>query len=211
MTPLLSLVVYMAIVIWASLLAASLIRAEGWTLYGLSRRAQNGRSVSAWVPQLSTPNQNMTTKFRTSIFGKLIKITRLSLFGVLVACGLSTSCSPNVAPVKEAEYSATIVGEWFGTSMVGDTRDSISFSANGSFVAHVRPVGFISNTLGQGQGFTGTIGGTWAIKGKSITLSITSAEDERVLNKSTTSTIETFRPNELIVKSNTEGTSTFIR
>jgi hypothetical protein len=44
-----------------------------------------------------------------------------------------------------------------------------------------------------------------------ITLSITSAEDERVLNKSTTSTIETFRPNELIVKSDTEGTSTFIR
>jgi hypothetical protein len=93
--------------------------------------------------------------------------------------------------------------------VVGDMRESISFSANGSFVAHVRPVGFISNTLGQGV--TGTIGGTWAIKGKSITLSITSAEDERVLNKSTTSTIETFRPNELIVKSNTEGASTFIR
>ena len=35
MTPLLSLVVYMAIVTWASLLAASLIRAEGWTLPGM--------------------------------------------------------------------------------------------------------------------------------------------------------------------------------
>jgi hypothetical protein len=74
----------------------------------------------------------------------------------------------------------------------------------------VGPVGFISNIFGQGV-TTGTIAGTWTIKGKSITLSITSAEDERVLNKSTTSTIETFRPNELIVKSNTEGTSTFIR
>ena len=162
-------------------------------------------SSSAWV--LSPPDQNMITKFWASTFRRLIKITRLSLFGVLVACGLSTSCSPDVAPVKEAEYSATIVGEWFGT--VGGVTESISFSANGSFVAHVRPVGFISNTLGQGV--TGTIGGTWAIKGKSITLSITSAEDERVLNKSTTSTIETFRPNELIVKSNTEGTSTFRR
>ena len=162
-------------------------------------------STSTWV--LSPPDQNMITKFRASIFRRLIKMTRLSLFGVLVACGLSTSCS--VAPVKEAEYSATIVGEWFGTSVVGDTRESISFSANGSFVAHVRPVGFISNTFGQGV--TGTIGGTWAIKGKSITLSITNADDERVLNKSTTSTIETFRPNELIVKSNTEGTSTLIR
>jgi hypothetical protein len=30
MTPLLSLAVYMTIVTWASLLAASLIRAEGW-------------------------------------------------------------------------------------------------------------------------------------------------------------------------------------
>ena len=34
MTPLLSFVVYMAIVTWSSLLAASLIRAEGWTLDG---------------------------------------------------------------------------------------------------------------------------------------------------------------------------------
>ena len=138
---------------------------------------------------------------------KLMTLTRLSLFGVLIVCGLLTSCSPAAAPVKEADYSATIVGDWFGT--VGDMKESISFRSNGSFVSHVRPEGFISNTLGQGV--TGTIGGTWAIKGKSITLSITSAEDERVLNKSTTSTIKSFRSNELIVKSETEGTSTFIR
>ena len=170
-----------------------------------AKRNQKRRSRASGVPQLSPPDQNMTTKFRASISRKL---TRLSLFGVLVACGLSTSCS---APVKEAEYSATIVGDWFGTSMVGGAwgETPISFNANGSFVAHVRPVGFISNTLGQGV--TGTIGGTWVIKGKSIMLSITSPEDERVLNKSTTSTIESFRPNELIVKSNTEGTSTLIR
>jgi hypothetical protein len=147
----------------------------------------------------------MTTKYRAPIFEKFIDIIRLSLFGVLV--GLSTSCSPNVAPIKEAEYSATIVGDWIGT--VGDMKESISFSANGGFVSQVRPQGFISNTLGQG--ITGTINGTWAIKGKSITLSITSAEDERVLNKSTTSTIESFKPNELIVKSNAEGTSAFTR
>ena len=35
MTPLLSLVVYMAIVTWATLLAASVIRAEGWTAPGM--------------------------------------------------------------------------------------------------------------------------------------------------------------------------------
>ena len=136
------------------------------------------------------------------MFGKILKITRLVSFALLTA-----SCSPNVTSVKEAEYSTKIVGDWVGT--VGDMKETISFSANGSFVSHLRPQGFISNTLGQGV--TGTIGGTWAIKGKSITLNITSAEDERVLNKSTASTIETFKPDELVVKSNADGTSTFVR
>ena len=49
------------------------------------------------------------------------------------------------------------------------------------------------------------------IKGKSITLNISSAEDERVLNSDATATIETFKTNELIVKSGTGGTSTFMR
>ena len=88
-------------------------------------------------------------------------------------------------------------------------KETVSFSADGSFVSHLRPQGFISNTLGQGV--TGTIGGAWTIQGKSITLNITSAEDERVLNKSTTSTIESFKPNELVVKSSADGTSTFVR
>ena len=108
---------------------------------------------------------------------------------------------------KEAEYSAKILGDWIGT--VGDMKETISFSANGGFVSHLRPQGFISNTLGQGV--TGTIHGTWAINGKSMTLNITSAEDERVLNKSTTSTIEAFKPNELVVKGSADGTSTFVR
>jgi len=37
-----------------------------------------------------------------------------------------------------------------------------------------------------GQGVPGTIGGTWTINGKSIKVSIASAENERVSNKSTT-------------------------
>jgi len=133
-------------------------------------------------------------------------MTRLCLFGLLFACGLS-GCSPNVAPVGNAEYSTKIVGDWQGT--VGDTNETISFAADGRFVSQVRPRGFISNTLSQGV--TGTIRGTWAIKGKSITLNISSAEDERVLNKATSSTIKTFKPDELVVKSNTGDTSTFIR
>ena len=92
---------------------------------------------------------------------------------------------------------------------VGDRTETISFNADGRFVSQERRRGFISNTLGQG--ITGTIRGTWAIKGKTITLNISSAEDVSVLNKATTSTIEAFKPNELVVKSATGDTSTFVR
>jgi hypothetical protein len=145
-------------------------------------------------------------RFKRSVLGKLINTPRLFCFGLLLACGLS-SCSPDGAPVGEAEYSAKIVGDWQGT--VGDTKETISFGADGGFVSQVRPRGFISNTLGQGV--TGTVRGTWTITGKSITLNISRAEDVRVLNSATTSTIETFKPNELVVKSATGGTSTFVR
>ena len=133
-------------------------------------------------------------------------MTRLFLVIVLFACGLS-ACSQYVATVGEAEYSSKIVGDWRGT--VGDTNESISFGANGGFVSQVRPRGFISNTLGQGV--TGTIRGTWAINGKSITLNIESAENERLLNKATTSGIEMFNSTELVVKSDSGETSTFVR
>jgi hypothetical protein len=145
-------------------------------------------------------------RFKRPVCEKIMHMTRLFIFGLLLACGFS-SCSPDGAPVGEAEYSAKIVGDWQGT--VGDTRETISFGADGGFVSQVRPRGFISNTLGQGV--TGTIRGTWAIKGKSITLNISSAEDVRVLNRATTSTIETFKPNELVVKSATGDTSMFMR
>ena len=49
------------------------------------------------------------------------------------------------------------------------------------------------------------------IKGKTITLNISSAEDVSVLNRATTSTIEAFKSNELVVKSTTGGPSTFVR
>jgi Lipocalin-like len=76
-------------------------------------------------------------------------------------------------------------------------------------VSEVRERGFISNTLGQGV--TGTIRGSWTINGKTIILNIASAENERVANRSTTSVIETFTPNELIVKSDRGDTSKFRR
>jgi len=135
-----------------------------------------------------------------------MSMLRLSLLGLMFACGL-LSCAPDGATISEAQYAATIVGDWRGT--VGDDNETISFRADGRFISQVRPRGFISNTLSQGT--TGTIRGTWTIEGKVITLSIDSAEDANVLNKITTSTIEMFKQNELVVRSSRGETSTFRR
>jgi hypothetical protein len=129
---------------------------------------------------------------------------RLALI-LALAFGVS-SCTP-AKSVAEADYAAKIVGHWLGT--VGNMKESITFSGGGSFIAQLRPQGFISNTLSQGV--TGTIRGTWAINGKTITLKITSAEDERVNNSVTSSTILAFNQDELSMKSNRGETSTFTR
>ena len=128
------------------------------------------------------------------------------LLGLMLAVGLS-SCAPDAAPIAESQYAAKMVGDWQGT--VGDMQETISFHADGKFVSQVRPRGFISNTLGQGV--TGTIRGTWALEGKVITLNIDSAEDANVRNKTTTSTIGTFKQNELVVRSSNGETSRFVR
>jgi hypothetical protein len=109
--------------------------------------------------------------------------------------------------ILRAQYPAKIVGDWQGT--VGDMKEGISFSADGKFVSQVRPQGFISNTLGQG--ITGTIRGTWMIIGNVVSLHIDSAENETVLDKTTTSMIESFKQNELVVRSSNGETSTFVR
>ena len=127
--------------------------------------------------------------------------------GPLLALALGVSACTPAKPVAEAEYSAKIVGNWIGT--VGDMKESITFSADGSFIARLRPQGFISNTLSQGV--TGTIRGTWAINGRIIVLKITSAEDERVKNRVTSSTILAFNQEELSLKNDVGTTSTFTR
>ncbi|MDD2237099.1 MAG: hypothetical protein PHG65_07830 [Kiritimatiellae bacterium] len=118
----------------------------------------------------------------------------------------SSACSP-VTPIDESEYSATTPGQWAGT--VNGMEETITFSSDGTFKALLRPAGFISNTISQGT--TGSIDGTWAIDGKTITLTITRAEDERVLNHQTTSTILSFNSNALVLKSEAGETSTFYR
>ena len=127
--------------------------------------------------------------------------------GPLLALALGVSACTPAKPVAEAEYSAKIVGNWIGT--VGDMKESITFSADGSFIARLRPQGFISNTLSQGV--TGTIRGTWAINGRIIVLKITSAEDVRVKNGVTSSTILAFNQEDLSLKNDVGTTSTFTR
>ncbi len=136
--------------------------------------------------------------------GKLIDAGHVPI-GLLFVLGLM-ACSPG-APVAEKDYATRIVGGWQGT--VGDMKESITFGSDGKFVAQVRPMGFISNTLGQGV--TGTISGTWTIGGKIMTLNVDSTAHERVVNRTTSSTIESFKPDEIAVKSSEGSTSTFVR
>jgi hypothetical protein len=131
-------------------------------------------------------------------------MARLSLL-LALAC-IFSSCTP-AKPVAEADYGAKIVGNWMGT--VGEMKESITFSADGTFTSQLRPTGFISNTLGQGV--TGTIRGTWVLSGKTVTLKITSTEDERVKNSTTSSTIMAFSQDELTMKSDRGETSMFTR
>jgi uncharacterized protein (TIGR03066 family) len=153
------------------------------------------------VPHETKPRRaNMTHAGLEKIIG-VIRIPAGLVFAFLLM-----ACSP-AAPVAEKDYATKIVGGWQGT--VGDTKESITFGSDGKFVTQVRPTGFISNTLGQGV--TGTISGTWKIDGKVITLNIDGTEHEHVINRTTTSTIESFKPDELVVKSSNGSTSTFVR
>ena len=135
-----------------------------------------------------------------------MKMHRCMLVMLLALAFVFPSCEAS-KQVPEADYAAKIVGDWVGT--VGDEKESITFRADGGFEAQLRPLGFISNTLSQGV--TGTIHGTWSISGKTINLKIVSAEDERVMNKSVSSTIVAFSTNELEIKSDLGETSKFIR
>ena len=138
-----------------------------------------------------------------SVVATALQAARATLV-LLFALGL-LSCSAD-STVAVAEYPAQLVGRWQGT--VGDTKESITFHADGSFQTFVRPTGFISNTLGQGV--TGMIYGTWTIAGKVVTLNVENS-DERIVNRTTTGTIEKFRENEIVVKSSNRDVTTFMR
>ena len=130
----------------------------------------------------------------------------MRLFVVLFALGLA-ACERDGAVVLEPQYASKIVGSWQGT--VAGQFETIGFYADGDFTAKINPTGFINTTLDQGK--AGSIGGSWALQGKIITLNITSAENERPANLSTTSSIVSFSENKLVIHSDGAGNSTFIR
>jgi len=129
-----------------------------------------------------------------------------AIAAVVFGCCLA-SCANKSPPISEAEYSTKIVGRWQGT--VGDLKEAMSLDGDGTFVCQLHPMGFIANTLSQGV--TGTIRGTWKITGAIITLRITGAENESLKNKIASSTIVTFKEDELVLKSDGGETSPFQR
>ncbi len=140
----------------------------------------------------------------------LIKLNGTPWVGAIVVVVLGfclASCAKNSPPVPEADYSTKIVGRWQGT--VGDLKETISFDGDGTFVCQLYPKGFIANTLFPSA--PGTVRGTWKITGAIITLAISGAENERLMNKIASSTIMSFKVNELVLKSDQAETSSFQR
>jgi hypothetical protein len=117
------------------------------------------------------------------------------------------SCADHSPPVSEEEYSTQIVGHWQGR--VGDSKETMSIGGDGTFVCQLHPMGFLANTLSEGV--PGMVRGTWKITGSIITLSITGEKNESLRKKITSSTIVSFKENEIVLRSDRGETSPFRR
>ena len=126
-----------------------------------------------------------------------------ALLVVLLAVGLS-ACERAGTELTEPQYQTALVGDWQGN--VGAESESIRFEADGSFSCQLQSNGFIGSTLGQGR--KGTVSGSWVLQGDVITLDIDSASSGQ---PATTSTIVSFKQNQLVMKSAGGDTSTFVR
>ena len=126
----------------------------------------------------------------------------------LVAIGFClASCAKKATPVALAEYSTSIAGHWQGT--VGSSKETMTIDRNGTFVCQIHPMGFLANTLSQSV--PGKVSGTWNINGAVITLKITGEKHEHLGDRITSSTIESFKADELTLKSDRGETSSFQR
>jgi len=117
------------------------------------------------------------------------------------------SCHKHSRPVSQADYSTNIIGNWQGT--VGNIKEGMFIKGDGTFVCQLQPMGFISTMLFPKA--PGTISGTWKITGATITLNIMGEKNERLQNSMASSTIVTFKKDELVLKSDRGDTSSFQR
>jgi hypothetical protein len=117
------------------------------------------------------------------------------------------SCAQKATPIAVAEYSTSIVGHWQGT--VGSAKETMIIDGDGTFVCQIHPAGFLANTLSQSV--AGKVSGTWNIIGAVITLKITGEKHEHLGDRITSSTIESFKADELKLKSDRGETSSFRR
>ncbi len=161
------------------------------------------------------PVERFATHSARAVFrNKLRRIDRLLInctvwprvIAVVVLGASLAACVNNSSPVPPADYSTKIVGRWQGT--VGNLKETMSVSPDGTFTCQVHPTGFIANMLYPVV--PGTISGKWRVSGKIITLTITGAKDERLANRIALSTIVTFNENELVLSS-AGMTSSFVR
>ena len=132
----------------------------------------------------------------------LVRLIAVAVLGFCLA-----SCANKSPTVPEAEYSTRIVGHWQGT--VGNVKETMSIDGDGTFVCQINPLGFLANTLSQS--LPGKVSGTWNITGAIITLKITGEKHEHLGDWITASTIESFKADELVLKSDRGGTSPFRR
>jgi hypothetical protein len=135
-----------------------------------------------------------------------MSMIRRAFLGLLFAAVLA-SCSSDAPPVPEADYPARLFGGYclslvshralpFATERTADEPPLPN-------LRHKRSV--------RVKCVTDRVRGTWAINGKVITLKVSDAEDVRLLSKTITSTIESFKPKEFVVKNERGDTSTFGR
>jgi len=126
------------------------------------------------------------------------------LFIALVFC--LTACGNNTT-VQKADYATEIVGSWQG--VVGELNETMTLKSDGTFVCKLQPTGFLATTFREKT--SGTIYGNWTIKGDDIQLQVTGEKNEQVKNRSTSSTITTFKENSLTLKSDGGEITTFER
>jgi tRNA G37 N-methylase Trm5 len=117
------------------------------------------------------------------------------------------SCADNERSVPKSEYSTKIVGQWQGT--VGNEKETMQLNGEGTFVCQIHQTGFLANTLSQS--LPGKVSGTWSITGVIVTLKITGEKHEHLRDRVATSTIESFKADELLLKSDRGETSLFQR